>query len=570
MIEFEFHLNENGCENCSHSFKNGDFVHLFRADGLQCCPTCANTEAIERFDNDNIEHGMPFDTYIADNGIGRLVLNKESFCSLDDGYYRLDKLYETLVITAKLTVNGFEKAYSKGDDNSFFMIVDDCQAVLIFPRQMHCDQYDFAESSDRYKNEASDIRSCTGISDIGFICSSDMIVGIAASKRRKSNLKGVNQSNCFALDSLDLLLKDINTLIAEYARIPLEKKTAKQLKTFTPEEMLRYCERRIQGQGKELKKAVYLVYQYLKSVARCKPFSAINWILTGISGSGKTEFFRVIRDFFKLHDIPVPVVQIDLSNMTEAGFKGEEPMSIPQKIWDENPLTNGVGICFLDEADKKCVASYTSHGNNVNAAIQANLLALIEGKKVSDDDKPTFNSEMTMFIFMGAFQELRNNKKNAAKRKEAVRSIGFGADLDQPRITAEALPTGSQDELTLQEMIEFGLMEELAGRMVQVINFHSLSEKDMLKLIKYKVVEIAETLEIRIEITNRAANEFLSISYGDMGVRYPMNRIKELTQNKIAEVFFDKGFNHATDMVVIDSLNSARIRHMRTNENEAS
>lgn len=184
---------------------------------------------------------------------------------------------------------------------------------------------------------------------------------------------------CSTLNRLDLQLKDINKLIAECRNMPIDRRTAKQLKTFTPEKMLRYCEHRIQGQGKELKKAVYAVYKYLQSVAKGEPFYADNWMLIGISGSGKTEFFRAIRDFFKLYDIPVSVVQIDLSNVTETGFKGAEPNSIPQRVIEENPNTRGVGICFLDEADKKCVASYGSNNVNVNAAVQANLLTMIEG-----------------------------------------------------------------------------------------------------------------------------------------------------------------------------------------------
>lgn len=348
----------------------------------------------------------------------------------------------------------------------------------------------------------------------------------------------------------------------ENKKMSIDLKTARQLETFTPEEMLKYCEHRIQGQGKELKKAVYMIYQYLQCVAKGETFNADNWFLTGISGSGKTEFFRVIRDFFKLYDIPIPVVQIDLSNITETGFKGAEPTSIPKRIIEENPNTKGVGICFLDEADKKCIASYSSNNVNVNAAVQANLLTMIEGKKFVDDDMPDFDSGLTMFVFIGAFQELRNRKKKIIKNNG---SIGFETNFD--KAVKNEISSYFQDELTLQEMIEFGLMEELAGRMVQVINFHRLSEKDMLTLIKCKVKEIAKAMDVNIEITKQAANEFLSISFGDLGVRCPMNKIRELTQNKISEVFFENGFNPATNKVVIDSLHSARIKRIYTNRN---
>ena len=110
--------------------------------------------------------------------------------------------------------------------------------------------------------------------------------------------------------------------------------------------------------------------------------------ILGPSGSGKTEFFRAIRDFCELHRIFLPVVQIDLSRLTEEGFKGNDASKIPEQILAKYPDSKGYGICFLDEADKKCLPCYTSHGENVNAAVQGNLLTLVEGCQVlSDTDK---------------------------------------------------------------------------------------------------------------------------------------------------------------------------------------
>lgn len=336
----------------------------------------------------------------------------------------------------------------------------------------------------------------------------------------------------------------------------LSRRVAEALNTFQPKEFLGYSQNRVQGQGLQLKTAVYYIYNYMQSVASGEPFRAQNWVLTAPSGSGKTEFYRAVKDFFELHNIPIPVVQIDLSQITEEGYKGSNPSSIPKRILADAPNSNGIGICFLDEADKKCIPSYTARGDNVNAAVQSNLLTLIEGIQLKvdmDDDEEPFNSNLTMFVLMGAFQDARHKKSHKEK------SLGFLSDPDTNRNTTEKTADSFYDDLTMQDIIDFGMQEELAGRLVQVVNFHKLSKKAMRKLIRCKVNEISNEIGITIEITKAAESALLDIAFGSLGVRRPMNLIRELAQNTVAAVFFEKGFDSSNEKVVIESLNRAHI-----------
>lgn len=294
----------------------------------------------------------------------------------------------------------------------------------------------------------------------------------------------------------------------------------------------------------------------MQSVASGEPFHAQNWILTAPSGSGKTEFFRSVKDFCEIHNIPIPIIQIDLSQITEEGYKGSNPSAIPKRILADAPKSGGIGICFLDEADKKCIPSYSSGGIDINAAVQSNLLTMIEGIKLKvdmDDDEEPFDSNLTMFVLMGAFQDARH------KKSRQKNSLGFLSDPDTNRNTTEKTVDSFYDDLTMQDIIDFGMQEELAGRLVQVINFHKLSKKAMRKLIRCKVNEISNEIGIGIEITKAAESALLDIAFGSLGVRRPMNLIKELAQNTVAEVFFEKGFDSSNEKVVIESLNHARI-----------
>jgi hypothetical protein len=85
----------------------------------------------------------------------------------------------------------------------------------------------------------------------------------------------------------------------------------------------------------------------------------------------------------------------------------------------------------------------------------------------------------------------------------------------------------------------------------------------MRKLLLCKAAEISDEMNVKIELTERGMQELLDISFDSLGVRRPMNVIKELTQNAVAEVFFDKGFDRQQEMVIIDSADSAHIQRCR-------
>ena len=101
------------------------------------------------------------------------------------------------------------------------------------------------------------------------------------------------------------------------------------------------------------------------------------------------------------------------------------------------------------------------------------------------------------------------------------------------------------------------MLEELAGRVEQVINMHRLSEKDMKKLIREKARIVSEDMGIAIEFDDYAADSFLEIAYTNLGVRSITNRIRKLVCEAVSTVYYDEDIDLSKAVVVIGSPDDA-------------
>lgn len=585
-----FMMRDLRCGICEREFTNHSIL-LRLSDGDCYCYDCMGKAFQEDLKGDEPRDFTPYRVY---NGVAHLaIMDAKIYCELEDGVYGMcfyededqgegnnifvfDSIQKEIRVLRDYVEHTLRWLYVIEKNSSF--------SCLLFPANKVVDEIKFVDkclNGTRIIDQFCKITN-TDVENINYIVDSyNNVIGIITDSREFGKSKVIIE--CF---DESLTLKTTPEIIEEYMKTLRDDKegdidsadstvskdelktkagmmrhVSKILKELTPQKMLKYCEDRIFGQGIEIKKAVYLVYSYLQSVASGAPFHADNWILTSPSGTGKTEFYRVIRDVFKMYNIPIPVAQIDLSQITEVGFKGSNSNTITDRLAAMNPSMGGYAICFLDEADKKFIPSYGSRGVDYNAAVQSNLLTMLEGinltANVNDEDVP-FDTSKTMFVLLGSFQQLRDDKQ---KKSLAKGRIGFGDDYgekDEEEVAADAM----YDALSIDDMIGFGMQEEIAGRITYVINFHKLSEDDMRNLIRKKAHEISETMNVRIYITEEAVEDFLKISFGNLGVRAPMNQIKKLVQEKIAEVFFEDGFDETKQRIVIDSADKAHAERM--------
>lgn len=551
MIKLRFEAKDCRCCGCGAEFEDGDILVLDPRTEKTYCTVCSFPD----------EEGFPEDRYDVTGlcylyGGGSAVYLAENYTiwHLPEGYYELikttfGKWYVARELIGDIRFDDFD------EERAVLVRGDNADAVLLQRPDGY--PYDFVETDEEAVDYIRALNGIIGYENDYFIVSEDNVLN-------EPRVMGMlAHFDCEEPPEIDIPLREydlfsrVNFLGKFKQYLANKRKMGGVLEKLTPKAMYDYVRSRIRGQDEALKSALYMVYRYLVNFAEGRDVPAENWMITAPSGAGKTEFYRSVKALFKEYGIDIPVVQIDLSQISEAGFKGNNPDTIIARLAAENPERGGYAICFLDEADKKFCPSFTSGGNNVNAAVQGNLLTLIEGIEMKvdvGDEVVNFDTGKTMFVFMGAFQPIRDKKH----QKKLTRGVGFGSELEKKDSTEEAHDV-FYEEVDMQDMIDYGMLEEIAGRLVRVVNFGRISEADMAELIRDKVVKIGEEYGCSIRITDKAVEEIVGISYGTVGIRKPINRIKQLVQDTLADALFGDGFNELTDHILIESADKARI-----------
>ena len=208
-----------------------------------------------------------------------------------------------------------------------------------------------------------------------------------------------------------------------------------------------------------------------------------NILMLGPSGVGKTLLAKTLSKKLK-----VPFTIADATTLTEAGYVGEDAESLLERLIQ---AANGdialaeKGIVFIDEVDKKARSSESNTATRdvSGEGVQQALLRLIEGtttyinvgsNKLSSE-KIEFNTENILFILGGAFVGIdkiikaRINKKN---------KIGFNSALDNEN----DLDKDVYLHATHEDIIQYGLIPELVGRLPVLSGLTNLDVDDLVKI----------------------------------------------------------------------------------------
>lgn len=267
----------------------------------------------------------------------------------------------------------------------------------------------------------------------------------------------------------------------------------KEMTLLKPIQIKAKLDEYIIGQEKAKKVLSVAVYNHFKRITHKQNKSVdddvelqkSNVLLVGPTGSGKTLLAQTLAK-----TLNVPLAIADATTLTEAGYVGDDVENVLLKLIKAADYDIEVaehGIIYIDEIDKIARKSENmSITRDVSGeGVQQALLKIIEGtvasvppqggRKHPNQEMIEINTKDILFIVGGAFEGLESKVKNRINEKK----VGFGLETENVKL----------DDLTLfenvlpEDLIKFGLIPEIIGRLPVITALHGLDEEAMIKIL---------------------------------------------------------------------------------------
>lgn len=327
-----------------------------------------------------------------------------------------------------------------------------------------------------------------------------------------------------------------------------EENITDNMQLATPSQIKAHLDQYVIGQDeakRTLAVAVYNHYKRLKQNHKSDvEIQKSNILMIGSTGSGKTYLAQSLAKF-----LGVPFAIADATSLTEAGYVGDDVEIMLRTLLqnaDYDIEKAQKGIVYIDEIDK-----ISRKGENVSITrnvsgegVQQALLKIIEGtvsevpvtgnRKHPQGETVKIDTSNILFICGGAFDGI----DKIIDKEETHNTIGFGAKVFDKREAEVDMSNVEQHDL-----VKYGLMPELIGRLPIITALNPLSEEDLVHIltepknaITKQYQELLSMDGVKLEFEDEALKKIAEMA---IKKKTGARGLRSIIENSMQKIMFD-------------------------------